>query len=405
MENKENSDSSGQEPPHVKYWLTASDEYDCFFNVGPESGPMERIGTFKVFLMGHSEPFRVMLGKGELSESGDICLPDVNPEIFKTFLRCIYDGKCDKIIEQLDFEASCNLLYLVEKYMVPFLKCALTGHMTKMMKQSFENVFTALKHPVCFQEQTLEKLLSDIVSLKTKEIISDNSFLDISEDGLMFIIKRSFVSVPEVSLWKAVIRWAEHTRTDEEEGLENRAVVKFLNEMHFTDMTCEEFCTQVVSTNMLETTKIVEMCKMFREKMPLKSSLTSDFHLSDMTFSHMIRNISKCQPGESSALHNLQNFTFSLQVKKETNRTMGLFLECESRAKSRSKSEKAPMALCVKTAAVTFMRQSCTRNHHLYDKDITFNRRCSSHEICSIDFLVNELGLYDRVIIVVTIEL
>lgn len=408
MENKENSDSSDQVPPHVNYWLTASDENDCFFHVGPESGPTERIGTFKVFLMGHSEPFRVMLGKGELSEHGDICLPDVKPETFKTFLQCIYHGNCDGILDKLNFEDSCDLLYLVEKYMVTFLKCKLTGHMTKMLKKSFNNVFTALKHPVCFQEQTLEKLLSDIVSLRTKEIISNDSFLEISEDGLMFIVKRPFVSVPEVSLWKAVVKWAEHpTKTDEEEVSENREVVKFLKEMHFTDMTCEEFCTQVVSTDMLEATEIVEICKMFRDKTPLTNSLTNDLHISEMTFSHTIKNISKCQLGESSSLHNFQNFTFSLQVRKETDRNTGLFLVCEWRAKSRSVicNEKVRRALCVKDARVTIVRHRNARNHHIDFKDIKFNQRYSSLEICSINYLLNELDLIDRVIIVVTIEL
>lgn len=408
MENKENSDSSDQVPLHIKYWLTASDENDCFFNVGPESGPMERIGTFKVFLMGHSEPFRVMLGKGELSEPGDIRLPDIRPDTFKTFLHCIYHGDCDGIVEKLDFKDSCDLLYLVEKYMVTFLKCKLTEHMTKMIKKSFNNVFTALKHPVCFQEPKLEKLLSNTVSMKTKDVISNDSFLEISEEGLMFIVKQPFVSVPEVLLWKAVVKWAQHPKiTDEGEVLENREVVKFLKEMHFTDMTCEEFCTQVVPTDMLEATAIVEICKMFRDKTPLTNRLTNNLHNSEMTFSHTVRNISQCQPGESSLFHNLQNCTFSLQVKKVTETIMSLFLVCEWRAKSRNETcnEKVRRALCVKDAKVTFVRHGNSRNHHVDFKDIKFNQRCSSFEICSIDYLLCELGLLGKVIIVVTIEL
>lgn len=408
MENKENSDSSDQVPPHIKYWLTASDENDCFFNVGPESGPMERIGTFKVFLMGHSEPFRVMLGKGELSEPGDIRLPDIRPDTFKTFLHCIYHGDCDGIVEKLDFKDSCDLLYLVEKYMVTFLKCKLTEHMTKMIKKSFNNVFTALKHPVCFQEPKLEKLLSNVVSMKTKDVISNDSFLEISEEGLMFIVKQPFVSVPEVLLWKAVVKWAQHPKiTDEGEVLENREIVKFLKDMHFTDMTCEEFCTQVVPTDMLEATAIVEICKMFRDKTPLTNSLRSNLHSSEMTFSHTVRNISKCQPGESSLFHNLQNCTFSLQVKKVTETIMSLFLVCEWRAKSRNETcnEKVRRALCVKDAKVTFVRHGNSRNHHVDFKDIKFNQRCSSLEICSIDYLLCDIGLLGKITIVVTIEL
>lgn len=404
MENKENSDSSDQVPPHIKYWLTASDENDCFFNVGPESGPMERIGTFKVFLMGHSEPFRVMLGKGELSEPGDIRLPDIRPDTFKTFLHCIYHGDCDGIVEKLDFKDSCDLLYLVEKYMVTFLKSKLTEHMTKMMKKSFNNVFIALKHPVCFQEPKLEKLLSNTVSMKTKDVISNNSFLEISEEGLMFIVKQPFVSVPEVLLWKAVVKWAEHpTITDEGEDLENREVVKFLKEMHFTDMTCEEFCTQVVPTDMLEATAIVEICKMFRDKAPL----TNNLHNSEMTFSHTLRNITKCQPGESSLFHNLQNYTFSLQVKKVTETIMSLFLVCELRAKSRNEicNEKVQRALRVMDVKVTIVTHGSSRNRQIDFKDIKFNQRCISLEICRIDYLVYDLGLLGKVTIVVTIEL
>lgn len=408
MENEENSDSSDQVPPHIKYWLTASDENDCFFNVGPESGPMERIGTFKVFLMGHSEPFRVMLGKGEISETGDIRLPDIRPDTFKTFLRCIYHGDCDGIVEKLDFEDSCDLLYLVEKYMVTFLKCKLTEHMTKMMKKSFNNVFIALKHPVCFQEPKLEKLLSNTVSMKTKDVISNNSFLEISEEGLMFIVKQPFVSVPEVLLWKAVVKWAEHTTiTDEGEVLENREVVKFLKEMHFTDMTCEEFCTQVVSTDMLETTAIVEICKMFRDKTRLTNSLTNNLHNSEMTFSHTLRNITKCQPGESSLFYNLQNYTFSLQVKKVTETIMSLFLVCELRAKSRNEicNKKVQRALRVMDAKVTIVTHDFSRNRHMNFKDIKFNQRCSNLEICRIEDLLYDLGLLGKVTIVVTIEL
>lgn len=409
MENKENSDSSDQVPPHIKYWLTASDENDCFFNVGPESGPMERIGTFKVFLMGHSEPFRVMLGKGELSEPGDIRLPDIRPDTFKTFLHCIYHGDCDGIVEKLDFKDSCDLLYLVEKYMVTFLKFKLTEHMTKMMKQSFNNVFTALKHPVCFQEPKLEKLLSNAVSMKTKDVISNDSFLEISEEGLMFIVKQPSVSVPEVLLWKAVVKWAEHpTTTDEGEVLENREVVKFLKEMHFTDMTCEEFCTQVVPTDMLEATAIVEICKMFRDKMPLTNSLTKNLHNSEMTFSHTIRNIAECQPGESSLFHNLQNYTFSLQVKKVTETITSLILVCELRAKSRNEicNEKVQRAQCVMDAKVTITRHGNSRDRHMDFKDIEFNQRYSSLEICRIDDgFIYDLGVLGEVTIVVTIAL
>lgn len=408
MENEENSDSSDQVPPHIKYWLTASDENDCFFNVGPESGPMERIGTFKVFLMGHSEPFRVMLGKGELSEPGDIRLPDIMPDTFKTFLHCIYHGDCDGIVEKLDFKDSCDLLYLVEKYMVTFLKCKLTEHMTKIMKKSFKNVFIALKHPVCFQEPKLEKLLSNYVTMKTKDVISNNSFLEISEEGLMFIVKQPFVSVPEVSLWKAVVKWAEHpTITDEGEVLENREVVKFLKEMHFTDMTCEEFCTQVVPTDMLETTAIVEICKMFRDKTRLTNSLKNNLQNSEMTFSHTLRNITKCQPGESSLFYNLQNYTFSLQVKKVTETIMSLFLVCELRAKSRNEicNEKVQRALRVMDAKGTIVMYDYSRNRHMNFTDIKFNPRCSSLEICRIEDLIYDLGLLGKVTIVVTIEL
>ncbi|XP_054273578.1 uncharacterized protein LOC128993607 isoform X3 [Macrosteles quadrilineatus] len=246
-----------QLPSCVKYWLTEA-KHDCFFVLGCDSGPEEKIGAVREILMGYSKPFRTMLGEGEMAEKGNIRVTDVEPDTFRNFLKCIY-GASHLLIPELCFEEKAKLLYVYEKYLVDDLKNELIKDMVKTL--SFENIFVALSHPVCHVTPRLKSEMISIVSHNLARLVSDDRFLEVNNSGIKWILQLEYIPVEEIELWHAVLKWAK-SKTDSLDGnVHRQCIFDLLKYVRFLTMKNDEFWDWVVSTEILNKEEIHAICR------------------------------------------------------------------------------------------------------------------------------------------------
>ncbi|XP_054262932.1 uncharacterized protein LOC128986543 [Macrosteles quadrilineatus] len=253
-----------QIPCHVNYWLTEA-EHDCFFVLGCDGSPEERIGAIRVFLMGYSKPLRAMLGNGGMAEKGDIRVNDVEPDTFRNFLKCIY-GASHLVIPELTFEEKAKLLYVYEKYLVDDLKDELIEDMEESF--SFVNMFVALSHPVCRVTPSLKRKMYSIVKFNLERLVSDDRFLEVNKSGIKWILQLDYIPVEEIELWHAVLKWAKFKSDSVEGNVLRQYIFDLLKHIRFLTMKHNEFWDGVVSTEILNKEEISAICQSFVSSKP-----------------------------------------------------------------------------------------------------------------------------------------
>ncbi|XP_054273201.1 uncharacterized protein LOC128993368 [Macrosteles quadrilineatus] len=240
----------------VKYWLTEA-KHDCFFVLGFDSGPKERIGAIREILKGCSTPLRSMLGDGEMAEKGDVRVTDVEPETFRNFLKCIY-GASHLLIPKLTFEDKAKLLYVYEKYLVDDLKYELIKDMVETL--SLDNILIAISHPVCHVTPSLESKMTSIVIYNLERLVSDARFLKVNNSGIKWILQLNHIPVEEIELWNAVLKWAKSKTNSVEGNVLRQYIFDLLKYIRFLTMKNNEFWNGVVSTEILNKEEINAIC-------------------------------------------------------------------------------------------------------------------------------------------------
>lgn len=248
---------------HVEYWLSPDTNHDCYFIVGLESYPKERIGSFKAFLSGHSEPFRLMLQDSELKEQGDVNIVDIQPDTFKHFLKCLYMN-CENISkDKISLQDCIHLLYVADKYLVTHVKEKLLECLLAFLKHSIgiDDVFTALSSPVFLKEKCFENRFKEIIQSNLTEIFSSLPFLHIPSESLLWILKLRTLDVDELTLWQVLVRWAMHNTGSKDGKVLRQQMLKHLKYIRFFTLDLDVFCQKVVPTDILSEAEVYEICK------------------------------------------------------------------------------------------------------------------------------------------------
>lgn len=254
-------------PDHIQYWLTEAN-HDCFFVVGPDNGPTQRIGALKSFLMGYSKPFRAMLQDSELAEKEDIHIKDVEPETFRDFLKCVYGAK-SVVVNKFTFEEGAKLLYLAEKYLVNDIKTEISDHLIELF--SYEKIFSALSHPVCYYDRVLKKKILKELETHFHKIVKDKRYLCLDYTAILFILEElEYSNLKEIRIWNATLQWAKHKTNSTDGSVLRSCIFKFLKFIRFLTMGYSDFWTIVVKSNILIKGEVYEICKYFGTGEPLQ---------------------------------------------------------------------------------------------------------------------------------------
>ena len=185
-----------------------------------------------------------------------IRIEDAEEESFKEFLRFLYTDDC-----KITAENAIRVLYLAKKYLISSLaeKCC------EILETSIkpENVFAVVEQAIQFDEKELEKKSWDIVSKKTRECLNSEAFCDIRLHTLNTLLKKEKLTVTEVELFKAVLKWTDSEcarqgiNIEEDKTARRRILGDSVYEICFLEMSHENIVKHVSPTGILTDTEMI----------------------------------------------------------------------------------------------------------------------------------------------------
>ena len=216
-------------------------------------GSDEKFFAHKYVLATSSAVFYAML-YGELAEKNSVVhLSDTNEESLQEFLRYLYTDECN-----LSTDNAMFVLYLAKKYIVPSLAEKCTEFLEANLAS--ENVFTLLKQAVRFVEEELVGYW-DLIDLNTADVVASDAFVDVDKATLAGLVKRESLSVEEVDLFKAVLKWseAECSRKGIEANAKNKraAMGNTIYQIRFAFMTSQEFGQNASQSGILAPEEVI----------------------------------------------------------------------------------------------------------------------------------------------------
>ena len=179
-----------------------------------------------------------------------IRIEDTEEESFKEFMRFLYTDDC-----KITAENAIGVLYLAKKYLISSLaeKCC------EILEANIKpgNVFAVLEQAIKFDEKELEAKSWNIVSKKTQECLNSETFCGIGLHTLNALLKKERLAVPEVELFKAVLKWTDSEcarqgiNIEEDKTARRRVLGDSVYEIRFLEMSYEDIAKYVSPTEIL----------------------------------------------------------------------------------------------------------------------------------------------------------
>ena len=198
---------------------------------------------------------------GELRETKEtIEIRESDPDIFLQFLCFLY---CDEVTYQ-DENNAIQLWYLADKYDVPSLVTKCLDFLDGAIKPL--NAFDIIPHARKLNTEKLEESCWEVIDYNAQDIIDDNSFSELSHELLLEFVKRSSLRIDELSLFKAVDRWATKRCADETKAVTGASKRSLLGEdlvehIRFQAMSPQEFSNVVITSDLLSKDEIIDVLR------------------------------------------------------------------------------------------------------------------------------------------------
>ena len=216
----------------------------------------------KYVLATSSAVFFAMLYGNLAQKESTIPIPDADEESFEEFLRFLYTDNC-----KITAENAIGVMYLAKKYLIPSLpeKCC------EILEESIkpDNVFMLLEQAIQFDEKKLEAKCWDIVLWETLECINSDAFCSIGSQTLNALLKKESLTVAEVELFKAVLKWVDSEcarqgiNIAEDKTARRRVLGDSVCEIRFLQMSLEDFTKYVSSTGILTEAEVISIYQKF----------------------------------------------------------------------------------------------------------------------------------------------
>ncbi|KAK3729800.1 hypothetical protein QZH41_003413 [Actinostola sp. cb2023] len=225
------------------------------------------------YILAISSPVFEAMFYGQLAETRPtIDLPDCTKEGLHELLRYMHSDEVT-----LTGSNVMEVLYLADKYMMPFLADKCRRYFKKEVKP--ENVFSILPEVSKMGDQELEQHCWDIVDTETQSVVSSAQFLDSSNELICQVLARDGLRIKEVSLFQAVDRWV--SKQIQEKGVDcsgetKRAVLgeEVIRLIRFPLMSQKEFAEAVLPTKVLKLDEVTELIQVY-SNLPAVTSLFS----------------------------------------------------------------------------------------------------------------------------------
>ncbi|XP_067665049.1 BTB/POZ domain-containing protein 3-like [Haliotis asinina] len=171
---------------------------DVTFVVGKE---METILAHKFMLASRSCVFFAMFC-GSIAEKKEVKITDIQPNIFREFLRYLYTG-----VISLSADNALNLLYCSKKYCVKSLEqevfeycqCSITA----------ENACTLLEQACLFDMKQLQEKAFKVIKRDAVLVLQSGGFTCLSHQNLDMLLGMDDLKASEDVIFKAVVAWAK----------------------------------------------------------------------------------------------------------------------------------------------------------------------------------------------------
>ena len=194
---------------------------------------------------------------GDLAETKPVVhLSDTDEESLREFLRFLYTDKCD-----LSADNVASVMYLSKKYIVPSLTKKCVEVMERILK--VDNALIILEQAIHFDEDELKKKCWDFVESLAAEVVDTESFININQKTLACILGREHLSIPEVLLFQAVLKWCDvqcSKKQLEVTGENRRAMLQdAVYDIAFLSMSHGDFAKHVHSSGLLSDGEMVSI--------------------------------------------------------------------------------------------------------------------------------------------------
>ncbi|XP_046368501.2 BTB/POZ domain-containing protein 6-like [Haliotis rufescens] len=171
---------------------------DVTFLVGDQR---ETIQAHKFILVSRSVVFHAMFC-GSIPETGQVVIPDIQTDNFKTFLRYLYTGEV-----ALTPDTVLSLMYAARKYNVPGLETQCEEYCLQSLSPSNACVF--LQQAVLFDKEDLKDRALLVIKSSAEVTIASEGFCELSKECLKLILKADDMRVDEICIFRSVMSWAE----------------------------------------------------------------------------------------------------------------------------------------------------------------------------------------------------
>ena len=216
------------------------------------------------FVLAISSPVFFAMFYGQMAETANsIELPDCEYESLLELFRYLYSDEV-----KLSGSNVMQVLYLANKYMVPFLAEKCNTFLQQNLKAS--NVFSILPHAQKFEDKGMEDRCWDVIEKETEEAVTSNEFFTLERSLIESVVNREALNVKEVELFKAVNRWA--TEESERQGMtpdgeSKRQILgeEIVKAIRFPLMSQKEFALFVLDSHILTLKEVSEMMKHFND--------------------------------------------------------------------------------------------------------------------------------------------
>lgn len=211
----------------------------------------------------------------------EIALIDEEPDAFRNLLLFIYTDEVD-----VNANNVLGTLYTAKKYQITYLEKHCINYLETCLEP--ESAFFLLtkvsnrgKNLPCdynqlklklsktqarmFNESELAENCLDYIDVETSTFDTEG-FLETTEDIICEILKRDTLNMPEIDLYKHIIRWAKEEckrrqQVDSNESLRRILRKNIIHLIRFPLMSTEEFANEIASKSLkvLNETEIINM--------------------------------------------------------------------------------------------------------------------------------------------------
>ncbi|XP_048245930.1 BTB/POZ domain-containing protein 6-like isoform X2 [Haliotis rufescens] len=171
---------------------------DVTFLVGDQR---ETIEAHKFILVSRSCVFHAMFC-GSIPEMGQVLIPDIQTDNFKTFLRYLYTDEVE-----LTPNTVLGLMYAARKYNITGLEKQCEEFCLQSLSPS--NACLFLQQADLFDKEDLKDKALEVIKSNAEVSVASEGFCELSKECLKLILKADDMRVDEICIFRSVMSWAE----------------------------------------------------------------------------------------------------------------------------------------------------------------------------------------------------